>query len=138
MSFIDPSDYAETQEQEAAPEGEYDLRCVKAEAAQAKNSERSIIKTTWTIEGYPDEDYQLVGHTITFPTDEDKSEDLDKWKMMMRSIKRFAAVFGLDPTEVETPEDWAEEIHGTTGSCMVVQNVYEGNIYSNLRLPRAE
>lgn len=135
-SFIDIA-YDDVDEQEAAPEGDYDLRCVKAEAGTAESG-RATVKCAFVIEGVPDEDYQLASHTITFPTAEDKEEDKEKWKMMVRSIKRFGAVFDLDVNELKTPEDWAQECSGVTGNCMVVQSIYKGNIYSNLRLPRIE
>lgn len=117
----------DVQEPEAAPEGEYDLRIVRAEDKESKAG-NNMVECIIVIEE-PGIDAQPIRHYLLdwegIPEDQQRIRKLE--------YKRFCACFNI-------PEDFddAEELVGQTGRSYVTQEVSErdDNVYNRLRLPR--
>lgn len=138
MSFID--DAMKIGEEQAAPEGTYDLRIDDCEVRRTSNDDRDMFCPRIRIES--PESYKTIFEYLVIPNSEDMAK-MDQGQespaeMFIRNIKRFAAVFGLEITDLfpdgDTPD--AEALKGATGSCLLIQEEYEGNINNKLRAPR--
>ena len=130
-------------EETLPPEGEYDLRIVGKEERPTKGSSepykpvRRMIVVSMRIEAA--EDYQGVQHFLVFPNkdewDRDDEDAYNKAKMMLRNIRRFLRVFGINETDFN-PDD----LDGATGRGTIRHeyNENDGENYPRLRLPRAK
>lgn len=126
MGFIsEPLD--DVKEAEAAAEGDYDLRILKAvDGKSKKGTKMATITIAFTD---PDAgDAPPFQHYLRDPGD---IEDEDQKRMAALEAKRFQAVFDL-------ADDWeCEDIAGEEGNCHVIQEVGDDNVTRNrLRLPR--
>lgn len=115
MTFINTNLGDDVQEADIAPEGEYTLRIVKAEAKESKIG-NPMIETMITIEG--GENYAPINHYLNLPYEGNQWNDL-----FSLSNKRFLVAFGIafndDGFDVE---DFA----GSVGTMKVVQEQGEG------------
>jgi hypothetical protein len=131
-------------EEALPPEGEHDLRIMGHEETTTKGNDdpenfkpvRRMIRVSIRVEG--PEDYQGVQHYLVFPNkdewDAEDPDDLRTPKMMLRNVRRFLRIFGIDETTFQ-PED----LDGSTGRGVVGHRYNEdnGETYPELRLPRA-
>ncbi len=125
MPFID-EDLGDVREQEPAPEGEYDLRIVRAQEKEAKSG-REMVQVILAFDDGTDA--AAFSHFLMKWTDDDDEEQVLNRK---REIKRFCAAFGID-TSFEV-----EELAGLTAKQIhVIQEEGDDNIVRNkIRLPR--
>jgi hypothetical protein len=122
-------DLDDAQELEVAPEGEYDLRIVKAEDGESKSG-NDMTTVTILIEGAPAATAP-VKHWITYPGPDTPP---DQRAMRLIDIKRFLVCFGVAHDEGGFN---SEDLVGQTGRCLVIQEkADDGNTYNRLRLPR--
>jgi Protein of unknown function (DUF669) len=118
----------DAQELEIAPEGEYDLRIVKAEDGESKSG-NDMTTCTIAFEGHPE--WQPVRHWITYPN-EDTPPDQRSFRLI--DIKRFLHCFGVayDDEGFDT-----DDLVGQTGRCLVIQEeADDGNTYNRIKPPR--
>jgi hypothetical protein len=137
--------WGDAPEEELPPEGEHDLRIVGHEEKSTKGNPdpdnykpiRRMVQVNIRVEG--PEDYQGVQHFLTFPNKDewetDDQEELRTPKMMLRSVRRFLRLFGIDETTFQ-PDD----LDGATGRGTIRHeyNEDDGETYPRLRLPRAK
>lgn len=126
MGFISvPLD--DVQESQPAPEGEYDLKILKAVAGKSKAGTKMV---TVTI-GFNDSDAGDAGPFQHWLRDPGDIDDEDQRRMAALEAKRFQQVFDL-------ADDWeAEDLPGEEGRCFVIQDTGDDNVTRNrLRLPR--
>jgi hypothetical protein len=124
MPFIKES-LADVRERRAAPEGEYDLRIMKATDAPSKKGTDMI-----TVQiGFADGTDAPPFYEYLMGWDSDTPDD--QISMRKLTIKRFCAVFDVS-------EDFdAEDLVGETGNCMVTQEEgQDGMVRNRLKLPR--
>lgn len=133
MPLINASDLGEDLEDKAVPEGEYELRVVKAEYKETKSGENHMIALAARVEGQDGEGISLVNHYIVMPKDGDVAATT---RMRMRDLKRFLVAFGVDTKDGFDPETQTEELVGLTGKVRLVQEEYEGNVSNKIRLPK--
>lgn len=124
MPFIKES-LSDVKEQRAAPEGEYELRILKAKDEPSKKGTAMITCMIGFADGTdapPFYEY-LMGWDGDTP---DNQIDMRKLH-----VKRFCATF-------DVPEDFdAEDLVGETGTCMVIQEEgQDGVVRNRLKLPR--
>lgn len=125
MPFIKES-LDDVQEAQPVPEGEYDLRIVKAEEKESKKG-NEMVQVMIVVE---DQEYPNAAPINHFLLGWDGVEP-DIERMRKLEIKRFCACFDV-PTDFE-----AEDLVGQTGRCFVTQEEGDdGNTYNRLRLPR--
>ena len=118
----------DAQELEVAPEGEYDLRIVKAEDGESKSG-NDMTTVTIAFEGHPE--WQAVRHWITYPNADTPP---DQRAMRLIDITRFLTCFGVNFDDDGFDSD---DLVGQTGRCLVIQEeADDGNTYNRLRLPR--
>lgn len=129
MPFIKvPLDDAK--EQEAVPEGEYDLRIVKAEDGESKKG-NPMTTVMIAIENSGIPNPNIVRHWLTYPDD---NTPADQRNMRLLDIKRFLTAFGV-PTEDGGFN--SDDLPGQTARCFLSQEEGDdGQIYNRLRLPR--
>jgi len=125
MPFIDES-LDDVGEAKPAPEGEYDLRIVKAEETTSKNgnamAEVIIVFEDPSIDALPIRHYM---------TKWDHDTPSDQVRMRKLEFKRFFTCFNIDPDGEVV--DWV----GNTGRSLVIQEEgQDGNTYNRLRLPK--
>lgn len=126
MGFISvPLD--DVQESLPAPEGEYDLKIIKAVEGKSKSGTKMV---TITI-AFDDSDAGDAPPFMHWLRDPGDIEDEDQRRMTALEAKRFAQVFDLS-------DDWeADDLQGETGTCFVGQETGDDNVTRNrLRLPR--
>lgn len=126
MGFISvPLD--DVQESLPAPEGEYDLKIIKAVEGKSKSGTKMV---TITI-AFDDSDAGDAPPFMHWLRDPGDIEDEDQRRMAALEAKRFAQVFDLS-------DDWeADDLQGETGTCFVGQETGDDNVTRNrLRLPR--
>jgi len=128
MSFIE-MDLGGVNEQNAAPEGTYDLRISNAQVGEAKSSGNPQIVVGITIEGHSE--YLPIRHYLGLPSDDD---DDDMRQRKLRSIKRFCHLFDIAMDDGINTEDFL----GATASALVTQDEPNdnGDIYNRLIVPR--
>jgi len=140
MGFIEaPMD--EGSEEVLAPEAAYDLRIAShEEGLTSKSGGRSMIRCFIQIESDDGQDYMGINHYLVFPKAEDRDEDQQKYRRMLRNINRFLTVFSI---EYDNRGFNSEDLDGSTGRCTVGQRQgqdSDGNDtsekYPELRLPR--
>lgn len=124
MGFITES-LEDVHEPIAAPEGDYDVRIIKAERKESKKG-RDMIALLLKIDGY---DAQPFNHFLLSWNSMD--DDEDQIRMRKLEIKRFVAAFDL-------PDDFdAEDCVGQTASVYLTQEVGDDDVVRNrMRLPR--
>ena len=125
MPFIKES-LDDITEGEVVPEGEYDLKIIKAAEKESQKG-NDMVALTIKID---DSDYpnaKLVGHWLLSP---DGAEP-DVAYIRKLEYKRFCVCFDL-PFDCEV-----EDMVGSTGRAMLVQEEGDdGEMYNRLRLPR--
>lgn len=126
-------------EEQVAPEGEYDLIIRSVTFGRTKADDRNLITIGMAIEAV--DDYQMFSEYLTLPSKEDEGDkDNSPYKMFIRNMKRFLAVFGVDMADTfpsgEQESFDKEALMGETGHCLVTQSEYEGRVRNTLRLPR--
>ncbi len=124
MPFIKES-LSDVQEARPAPEGEYDLRILKATQGESKKGNDMITCLIGFADGT---DAPPFGHWLLGWDSKTDDEEVMRRK---REIKRFCAVFDI-------PEDFdAEDLKGETGRCFVVLDEGDDEVIRNrLKLPR--
>lgn len=116
----------DVREQKPAPEGEYDLKILKAVDGKSKKGTRmatiTIVFTDPEVDAPP---FQL------YLRDPGDIEDPDQARMASLEAKRFQEVVGLQ-------DGWdADELPGEEFTCFVGQETGEDDVVRNrLRLPR--
>ena len=129
MPFISvPLDDAK--EAEPVPEGEYDLRIVKAEDGESKKG-NAMTTVYIKIEDSAYPNAALLRHWITYP---DKDTPADQRQMRLLDIKRFLTCFGV---AMEGNGFNSDDLLGASGRSFLYQEEGDdGNVYNRLRLPR--
>lgn len=124
MPFIKES-LSDVTEARPAPEGEYELRILKATEGESKKGHPMVTVLLGFADGT---DAPPFGQWLLGWTDELEDEEILRRK---REIKRFCAVF-------DVPEDFdAEDLKGETGTCFVgVEEGDDGVMRNRLKLPR--
>jgi hypothetical protein len=124
MPFIKES-LDDVGEAKPAPEGEYDLRILKATEGESKKGHPMITCLIGFADGT---DAPPFGHWILGWTDELEDEEILRRK---REVKRFCSVFDIS-------EDFdVEDLKGETGNCFVSVEEGDDNVVRNrLKLPR--
>ena len=130
MAFIE-IDLGGVKEAEAVPEGTYDLRVAAFDLMKSKKG-NDMYKAVIIIE---DERYPNAKPMSEYLTLPGKDHDEAARAFLLRSLKRFLAVFGV-PFEANGFND--EDVVGATGHCLVVQDEPDenGEIWNSLRAPR--
>jgi hypothetical protein len=148
MGFIE-APFGDTPEEVRAPEGMYDLRIFNKETGlKSKPSEhseggRDMVRCDIAIEDNSGTDYAPMSHWLVFPLGDPRAGTGD-WeqnangqvpaKQMIRGIKRFLAVFGIEFGATGFEE---EDLDGAVGRCLIRQQTGDDDeIYNRLRLPR--
>lgn len=129
MPFI-PLAMNDVKENEAVPEGTYDLRIVKVTDGFSKAG-NSMTTVVIAIESPEHPNASPIRHWLTYPDEETPPEQRN---MRLLDIKRFLTMFevvfdkgGFDSAELQ----------GQTARCLVTQEEGDdGNIYNRLRLPK--
>jgi hypothetical protein len=129
MPFISvPLDDAK--EAEPVPEGEYDLRIVKAEDGPSKKG-NAMTTVYIKVEDSAYPNAALVRHWITYP---DRDTPADQRQMRLLDIKRFLTCFGVAQ---ESNGFNSDDLLGSVGRSFLYQEeADDGNVYNRLRLPR--
>ena len=135
FDYID-APFDDAPEEQLPPEGMYPLFIRDIEKGVTKDSNRRKVTCYIDIEatdanGRP---YQGVFHVLTFPSEDDWTEDSRKAKQMLLFIKRFCALFEIK-LGGQTKFD-PEALRGARGQGHVIQREYEGNVSPSLRLAR--
>ena len=121
----------DAKEGEPVPEGEYELRIVKAEDGESKKG-NTMTTVTMRIENAGIPNASPVRHWLVYP---DSSTPMEQRNLRLLDIKRFLTCFGV-------PFDGggfdSADLEGAIGRCMLTQeqNEENGEIYNRLRLPR--
>lgn len=121
-------------EEEAVPEGEYELEIINVGEPKIKEDTRNTVITCSIRVCDPDfPNARLVSHSMVLPSEQTWEQNQDTARMMMRNNKRFLRCFGVEWTAdgFET-----EDLQGATGKCHLVQEEYQGEPVNKLRLPR--
>jgi len=129
MPFINVA-LDDAKEQEPVPEGEYDLRIVKAEDGESKaGNAMTTVYIKIEDSAYPNA--ALCRHWLTYP---DRDTPADQRQMRLLDIKRFLTAFGIAQ---ESKGFNSDDLLGATARCMLSQEeADDGNVYNRLRLPR--
>lgn len=129
MPFI-PLAMNDVKENEAVPEGTYDLRIVKVEDGKSKAG-NTMTTVVIRIEDAAHPNASPIRHWLTYPDD---NTPADQRQMRMLDIKRFLALFEVDLT----PDGFdSDDLNGAVARCLVTQEEGDdGNIYNRLRLPK--
>jgi hypothetical protein len=124
MPFIKES-LDDVSEAKPAPEGEYELRILKATAGESKKGNSMVTLLIGFADGTdaPPFGHWLIGWDSDTPDDQIMNRK--------REIKRFCACFSV-------PDDFdAEDLKGETGTCFVsVEEGDDGIMRNRLKLPR--
>lgn len=126
MGFISqPLD--DVREAEPAPEGEYELKIIKAVDGKSK---KGVKMATITI-AFEDPDAGDAPPFQVWIRDPGDIEDEDDKRRAAIEAKRFQAVFDL-------ADDWdVDDLAGETGTCYVTQETGDDGVTRNrLRMPR--
>jgi hypothetical protein len=129
MGFI-KVDLNDAKEAETVPEGEYDLRIIKAEDGESKAG-NPMTSVLIKIEDAPIPNASPVRHWLTYP---DSKTPADQRNMRLLDIKRFLTCFGVPMTAYGFD---SEDLVGATGRAYLAQEEGDnGEVYNRLRLPR--
>jgi len=130
-------------EEQLPSQGQHELRIIGKEVGQTSGRGGKPIRRMITVTIAVEEpgDWQPITHWLVFPNaDEwDDPESVRTAKMMVRNVRRFLRLFGIDEREF-TGEDAADLLDGAT-AVGVVQHDHQdgsGETYARLRLPRAQ
>ena len=122
-------DLDDVNELDPAPEGEYDLRIIKAEDTESKKG-NYMTAIVIQIEG-TEKPCAPIRHWLTYPNEETPE---DQRAMRLIDIKRFLTAFGF---KYEYKGFTSEDLVGATAHCLIIQEKGDdGNVYNRLRLPR--
>ena len=129
MAFIEVP-VGDAKEPEIVPEAVYELRCEGYTEKRSKEDKRDLLVVTLSIENPPaGVKPEVIFHQMSMPNAED-SEKSRSFQVLL--TRRFLECFkipyesgGFDP----------EDIPGSTGKCLVVQDEYEGRKSNKLELP---
>ena len=112
-------------------EGEYDLTITKAEKKKSKAG-NDMISTVISIEGSDEENPAPIFFHLVIPAEGD-----EWYRLHMRTLMRFLAVFGISDIDTDD-EDSVAELNGATGKCFVKQeeNNDSGDMQNALVLPK--
>ena|SRR3990172_2392044 len=133
MAFVKVA--LDAQEPTVAPDGEYDLRLVKAEikhsGPKAKIPGEPYVSVMLIIEE-AGTDYQPFWHTLMVPTEKTDEENVNRYKL---NIQRFLACFSI-PGDADGFD--TDDFPGSVGRANVVQTTNEesGEARNELKLPR--
>lgn len=121
----------DVQEASAVPEGEYDLRIVKAEDGETKRGDYMKVVTIEVLDsGVPNA--SAVKHWIIPPTDPSDQY----FNLRALDVKRFLACFGV-PINDDGSFDTDDIEAGLEGRCYLTQEEGDnGTVYNRLRLPK--
>jgi hypothetical protein len=126
VGFINES-LDDIKEAAPAPEGEYDLRITKANRKESKKGTDMIECVIVFEDG--DVDAPPIFHYLLSWDENTSEEEIIRRK---RGIKRFCAVFDVDPSDFDETD-----LKGQTGTCPVVQEEGDdGEVRNRLKLPR--
>lgn len=141
MPLIRPFDASDDFEDKQVPKGLYDLRITSAKLKEAGENAKTpgakMINVSIAVEGV--EGAATIFHTIFLPNDEN---DTAQNRRTMRDIRRFYAVFGLDPATEVDEENLSETFVGLTGNCavdleeVIINKQKTGDMRNVLRLPK--
>ena len=129
MSFLQVEGLGDDYEDEAVPEGSYNLRIV--DTREGRNKADTCDQLTVLISVDDDEfpNSKTIFHYLTFPGEAD---DDNVKRNKMRNVTRFLKLFDV-PYEKDGIN--SEDMVGNTADCVLTQEEYEGNISNRLRLP---
>lgn len=129
MSFLQVEGLGDDYEDEAVPEGSYNLRIV--DTREGRNKADTCDQLTVLISVDDDEfpNSKTIFHYLTFPGEAD---DDNVRRNKMRNVTRFLKLFDV-PYEKNGIN--SEDMVGNTADCVLTQEEYEGNISNRLRLP---
>lgn len=123
----------EIPEEEAVPEGEYDLEVVNVNDPKESDKGRTVITCAIRV---CDPDYpnaRLVSHSLVFPNQEDWEHNEQTANMLMRNCKRFLHAFGVEWTSDGFDTD---DLLHAQARCALGMDEYQGEVANKLRLPR--
>jgi hypothetical protein len=121
-------------EESAVPEGDYDLSIVSVGEPYTSEKGRTVIKVNLRVDDPDYPDAKLVLHAMAFPNENDWNNEPRTAKLMLRNVKRFLKVFGVNWDDAGFD---SEELLGATGRCRLIQDIYEGETNNKLQLPRS-
>lgn len=135
-----PVDLNDVKEPSIAPAGRYNLQVLECKLGETGPNSKNPGTPMFTISvGFPDDiDYVPLRHFIVLPS---QGDDAKTMKNKSLGLKRFLQAFripfssnGIDTEELQL------SMIGATANLEVSQSEpnAEGNIYNNLKLPRAE
>ena len=129
MSFLQVEGLGDDYEDEAVPEGSYNLRIV--DTREGRNKADTCDQLTVLISVDDDEfpNSKTIFHYLTFPGEAD---DDNVRRNKMRNVTRFLKLFDV-PYEKNGIN--SEDMVVNTADCVLTQEEYEGNISNRLRLP---
>ena len=129
MSFLQVEGLGDDYEDEAVPEGSYNLRIV--DTREGRNKADTCDQLTVLISVDDDEfpNSKTIFHYLTFPGEAD---DDNVRRNKMRNVTRFLKLFDV-PYEKNGIN--SEDMVGNTADCVLPHEEYEGNISNRLRLP---
>lgn len=120
-------------ESEIVPEGEYDLRIVRAVDGPSKDGTRTNIKVTIAIESADHPNAQPITHYLSTPKDDDADNTVNFMKL---NIARFCQAFGIDYDDDGFDTD---DFEGKTATLPVrIEETQNKNKINTLVLPRLE
>lgn len=128
MAFIAQA-LDDAQESQPVPQGEYDLRILKAERKEsAKGNMMTAVLIKVEDPEYPNA--SLINH---FLVDVTKDTPPNQAYMRLLDLKRFLQAFGV-VYEGNGYDD--EDLPGSTGRMTVDQEENDGMVFNRLRLPK--
>lgn len=131
MAFINAKLDDSVKEGEIVPEGEYDLRIVKASRKETKKGDREMTVVVIKID---DPEYPDAPPIMQYLVDSKSGDDSDQVRMRSVELKRFLQAFGV-AMQADGYDD--EDLPGATAKCMVVQEEGDDKVIRNrIRLPR--
>jgi hypothetical protein len=130
MGFINVA-LDDAKEAEVVPEGEYDLRIIKAEDGESKKG-NPMTSILIKIEDAPIPNAAPVRHWLTYP---DNKTPADQRNMRLLDIKRFLTLFGV-PITADGFD--SEDLVGATARAYLTQEEGDNNgeVYNRIKLPR--
>jgi len=132
MPFVQVENLDDDYEDKPVPEGQYDLRITSATSKRTSKGDRDMIVV---IIGVDDPEFPgaaAVFHNLIMPNAKDEP---DTRKLMMKGVARFLNLFDI-PFEKDGFND--EDFAGSTASCLLKQEEYDGEVRNVLVLPRVD
>lgn len=135
MPFIETGRNLDDIAEEApVPEGDYDLRIFGVKTGEAPSG-RTTVRVSIAIEDPNFDNAMPMLHVLTIPKADDWEEDPELAARMMRSNKRFLAMFKIG----YTADGWdTDDFEGSTTRAHLSQSTEDeqGNVYNRIRVPR--